>query len=97
MEFALKEMDESGRKDDRIVWITDKDLEIVRLWQDIITSRLKDKDEVLKMRTVEISQVIRENTQRNLIIKDLIEIYNKKKFCDFSNSTFYRIMKVTLD
>ena len=65
----LKELDESWRKDDRIIWITNKDLEIVKLWQDIIKSRLKDKEEVSKMRTVEVSQVIRENTQRYTLFK----------------------------
>ena len=61
---VLSELDKTWRKDDRIVWITDKDLEIVNLWQAEIYRRLWNAEELKNMRTVEISQVIRENTAR---------------------------------
>lgn len=51
-------------KDDRIISITDTDLWIVTVGQREIERRLNDKDEVEKMRTVEISQVIKESTAR---------------------------------
>jgi len=58
-------------KDDRIIWITDKDLSIVRLWLDEIERRLRDKEELEKMRTSEISQVIKENTARYAIFRTI--------------------------
>lgn len=51
-------------KDDRIISVTDKDLSIVEKWQRIIDNRLSDEEEIAKMRTVEISQVIKESTAR---------------------------------
>ena len=63
----LKELNTT--KDDRIIWITDKDLKIVRLWLDEIERRLSDREELEKMRTSEISQVIRENTARYTLFR----------------------------
>jgi len=51
-------------KDDRIVDLTDEDFECIKLWVREIKNRLSDKEELSKMRTVEISQVIKENTAR---------------------------------
>lgn len=61
---SLKELDENGRKDDRIIGLTDEDFDCIKLWVREIKNRLSDKEELSKMRTVEISQVIRENTAR---------------------------------
>lgn len=61
---ALTELEQTGAKDEKIVVITDTDLNIVTLWQVEIDRRLKDKEELGKMRTVEISQVIKESTAR---------------------------------
>ena len=66
---VLAQLDETWRKDDRIIWITDKDLKIVRLWLDEIERRLSDREELEKMRTSEISQVIRENTARYTLFR----------------------------
>ena len=60
----LNKLEQEGKKDDRIIWITDKDLSILTIGQREIERRLNDKDEVEKMRTVEISQVIKESTAR---------------------------------
>lgn len=65
----IKELEQTWAKDDRIIWITDKDLKIVRLWLDEIERRLSDREELEKMRTSEISQVIRENTARYTLFR----------------------------
>lgn len=51
-------------KDDRILFITDTDLNIVEKGQKEIDRRLSESEELGKMRTVEISQVIKESTAR---------------------------------
>jgi len=60
----LNKLEQIGWKDDRIIWITDTDLSILTIGQREIERRLNDKEEVEKMRTVEISQVIKESTAR---------------------------------
>lgn len=65
----LNELEQSGKKDDRILHITDTDLEIVRLGQAEINRRMKTAEELEKMRTSEISQVIRENTARYTLFR----------------------------
>ena len=59
-----QELERNGTKDERILWITDTDLSILTIGQREIERRLNDKTEVEKMRTVEISQVIKESTAR---------------------------------
>jgi len=66
-------MEQSGAKDDRILAITDTDLEIVRLGQAEINRRLQVREELEKMRTSEISQVIRENTARYAIFRPTVD------------------------
>lgn len=66
---VLQEVEHTGTKDERIVWITNTDLSIVTLGQSEIDRRLKDKEELWKMRTVEISQVIKESTARYSLFK----------------------------
>lgn len=61
---AIQEMGQIGAKDENIIKITDLDLSIVTIGQREIERRLNDKEEVEKMRTVEISQVIKESTAR---------------------------------
>lgn len=56
-------------KDDRILWICDADLEIVKLWQQIIKEKLTNKKVVDKMKAGEVSQVIAENTKRYTLFK----------------------------
>lgn len=51
-------------KDDRIISITDTDLNIVEKGQKEIDRRMSDSDELGKMRTVELSQVLKESTAR---------------------------------
>ena len=51
-------------KDDRILFITDTDLNIVEKGQKEIDRRLSESEELGKMRTVEISQVLKESTAR---------------------------------
>lgn len=61
---VIAELEQNGTKDERIIWITDTDLSILTIGQREIERRLNDKEEVEKMRTVEISQVIKESTAR---------------------------------
>lgn len=62
--YLSQDLDKLGLKDDRILWITDKDLSILTIGQREIERRLGNKEELEKMRTVEISQVIKESTAR---------------------------------
>jgi hypothetical protein len=62
-------MSQNVAKDDRIIWICDKDLEIIKLWQAELERRLKDKKALSKMRSWEISQVIAENTRRYTLLR----------------------------
>ena len=64
-----KEMWQNVTKDDRIIWICDKDLEIIKLWQAELERRLKDKKALSKMRSWEISQVLAENTRRYTLLR----------------------------
>ena len=66
---TIQELEQTGTKDDRILWICDKDLEIVTLWQDIILSRLKNKNELEKISARDVSWIIKENTARYTIFK----------------------------
>lgn len=61
---AIQEMGQIGAKDANIIKITDADLSIVTIGQLEIERRLNTKEELEKMRTVEISQVIKESTAR---------------------------------
>lgn len=63
------EMSQNVAKDDRILWICEADLEIIKLWQKIIADKLKDKKYVKKMRASEVSQVLAENTRRYTLLK----------------------------
>ena len=56
-------------KDDRILWVCEKDFEIVTIWQEIIKQRLQDKEEVKKMRTFEIAQTIEKSEKRYMLFK----------------------------
>jgi len=51
-------------KDKRIQGIIDKDLEIVTLWQQIISDRLQDEEELKKISARDVSWIIKENTAR---------------------------------
>ena len=64
-----KEMWQNVTKDDRILWICDADLEIIKLWQKIIQDKLNDKKTVKKMKASEVSQVIAENTRRYTLLR----------------------------
>ena len=67
---AKKQLEESGEfKDERIISLSDKDLECVELWVKEINRRLSTASELEKMRTPEISQVIKENTARYTLFR----------------------------
>lgn len=65
----LKEYRESDDKDPRIVSITNKDLDIVRKWQEIIEAKLNDKEQVKKMSAAQVSQVTSESVKRYSLLR----------------------------
>jgi len=65
----IKEMGQNGTKDDRVVNLTDKDFNCIALWVAEIERRLQDVEELKKMRTPEISSVIKENTARYTLFR----------------------------
>ena len=58
------QLQQSATKDERIISITEKDLSIVEKGQNEIDRRLSERAELDKMRTVELSQVLKESTAR---------------------------------
>ena len=64
-----QELEQIWAKDDRILWVCEKDFEIVKLWQAIIEKRLRDEEEVKKMRTFEIAQTIEKSEKRYMLFK----------------------------
>lgn len=60
----LQELEQTGTKDPRIITITDKDLSIVEKGQLEIDRRLSTPFELEKMRTGEISTVLKDSTAR---------------------------------
>lgn len=66
---AIKNLDKTWQKDNRIVSLTDKDLDCINLWVEEIRRRLSDKSEISQMKATEISQVIRENTARYTLFR----------------------------
>lgn len=65
----LKEYRESDDKDPRIVSITNKDLDIVRKWQEIIEAKLNDEEQVKKMSAAQVSQVTSESVKRYSLLR----------------------------
>lgn len=62
-------MEKNGAKDDRIVGITETDINIVQLAQKEIERRLKKAEELEKMRTIEISQVAEKSAARYTLFR----------------------------
>ena len=56
-------------KDEAILWICDKDMEIVTKAQEEILRRLKSNKELQKMKTSEISSVAEASTKRYTIVR----------------------------
>lgn len=65
----IQELEQTGTKDHRIIAITDTDLSILTAGQLEIEKRLSDKEELSKMRTVEISSVIKDSTARYALFR----------------------------
>ena len=64
-----KEMQQTATKDDRIVGICDKDLEIITKWQQEIMKKLSNPKAVQKMRMGEISTALAESTRRYTLLR----------------------------
>ena len=43
---ALAELDENGHKDDRIIWLTDKDFELMKQIQEVKFKRLQEDEQI---------------------------------------------------
>lgn len=67
--YINNDLDTLGLKDPKIVLLTDKDFNCIVLWVEEIERRLKDKEELNKMRVTEISQVIKDNTARYTLFR----------------------------
>lgn len=61
---ALKEVERTGTKDDRIINLTETDLHIVRLSQLGILEKLNDEKERKKMKAYELAQVSQVSEKR---------------------------------
>lgn len=61
---AKQELQQIAPKDDRIVWITDKDLQNIILMQQVVTAKIQDTEEMSKTRIGELAQAMREATAR---------------------------------
>jgi hypothetical protein len=66
---AKEEVEQTGAKDDRIVNLTDRDMNCIELWVRELERRLGDKMELKEMRASEISNVIKENTARYTLFR----------------------------
>lgn len=77
---VISDMGQNGTKDDRILGITDKDLEIVTLAQAEIHRRMWDAKELKKMRTYEIAQTAEKSERRYQIFR--WDITNKEWWLD---------------
>jgi len=64
-----QELGQSWPKDDRIVGICDKDLEIITKWQQEIMKKLSNPKAVQKMRMWEISTALAESTRRYTLLR----------------------------
>lgn len=66
---AKEELGQIGAKDKRIVTLTNNDFSCIELWVEEIKKRLWNVEELEKMRTIEIAQVIKENTARYTLFR----------------------------
>jgi DNA-binding transcriptional regulator YhcF (GntR family) len=64
-----EEMAQIGTKSPFVASVLEKDASIIRKGQAIIDGRLDDPDEVAKMRTKEVSEVIKESAARYAIFR----------------------------
>lgn len=65
----LKEVEWLIKKDDRIVNLTNKDLEIVTKAQQLIADKFEDEEQVKKMKVTDISSVAKDSSARYSIFK----------------------------
>lgn len=61
---AKQELGQIGAKDDRIIWITDKDLANIEAMQEVVSRKIRNPEEMDKTRIWELAQAMREATAR---------------------------------
>ena len=64
-----KELKQTGTKDDRILWICDKDINIVKLAQGEIVRRLWDDEEKKQISARDLSWIAKDSSARYTIFK----------------------------
>lgn len=64
-----KELDNVGQKDERILYLTDRDMEIIMMWQDLIKEKLNNKKVTDKLNPRDISTVIKDSSQRYTLFR----------------------------
>lgn len=60
----LNKLEQEAKKDDRIIGITDKDIENIIKMQQVISEKIDDKKEMSQTRIWELAQAMREATAR---------------------------------
>lgn len=90
----LKNLDEIGNKDDRIVSLTDDDLAIVIKSQELIMQKLCDEKEVKKLWIRDISQVAKDSTWRYSMFRGDVtdEQWWLKDFRNMSDDELYDLI-----
>ena len=63
---VIKNWRENGEKDDRILWVCDKDFEIIQKTQELTLKKLKNPDSI---NLVDIMRVWTESTKRYMLFK----------------------------
>jgi len=66
---ALDEVEQNGTKDVDIIYITEKDKNVVKLWVEEIERRFQNKEEIQAMAMRDIVQATAESTKRYTIFK----------------------------
>ena len=66
---AIKDVERTGTKDDRIINLTETDLDIVRLAQMWILEKLTDEEERKKMRWTDLAQIAEKSEKRYTIFR----------------------------
>lgn len=59
-----KQLQQFATKDDRIIWITDKDLENIKEMQALVSQKIRDPEEMKSTKIWELAQAMREATTR---------------------------------
>lgn len=65
---VIKEMEQTGTKDPRILWVSNKDLQIVELSQAEMLRRLKSKTERKRIKIADLATIAEKSEKRRSLI-----------------------------